>query len=78
MDWQPMDSAPTDGTLVDLNFDGVRRIDCEFHRGSWSKEHGYPSMRTYWPKQIPSGWMPRPIGLVDPYESNPHGVKYVP
>jgi hypothetical protein len=28
MEWQPIDSAPKDGSLVDLWWEGVRFVDC--------------------------------------------------
>ncbi|HEX8421192.1 MAG TPA: hypothetical protein VF638_14395 [Sphingomonas sp.] len=79
MTWEPMDHAPLDGTLIDLNFNGIRYTDCHFNEAHncWAKQHGYPAMeRVFFAK--PTGWQYRPDDLVDPYETTEDGVKYVP
>lgn len=77
--WLDMSTAPKDGTLVDLVFDGIRRTDCHWSDGNqcWCRKHGYPSSTTVF-IHPPTGWLPRPENLVMPYEHNAHGHKYIP
>ena len=37
--WQPIETAPKDGTLVDLFVDGHREADCCWHRLDWEIAH---------------------------------------
>jgi len=77
--WRTMDNAPKDGTLIDLNFDGIRQIDCYWHEqhNCWARKHGYPSVTKVF-FGTPSGWAPRPDGLVKPYHTDAAGNRYIP
>jgi len=79
MDWEPMNHAPRDGTLIDLNFAGIRHIDCHFdsRHNCWAKDQGYPSTKRIFFQQ-PTGWMYRPAELVMPYHTNDAGDRYIP
>lgn len=60
-EWQPIETAPRDGTRVILAWDGVRVgyfLDNSASIKPWS---GWkvPSMET-WPKGQPTHWMPLP------------------
>lgn len=61
--WRPIDTAPLDGTEVDLWRDGERLTNWRFNarRHGWSQEVGYPVVTVYLIKQ-PSHWMPVPDG----------------
>jgi hypothetical protein len=77
--WLPMADAPRDGTLIDLNFDGIRQTDCHFWPATkeWRRVHGYPSSTRVFFHE-PDGWTPRPEGLVLPYNTNSRGDRYIP
>lgn len=60
-DWQPIETAPDDGTQVDLwceseheGFDGQRFIDCYWIYKKWA---GIPADPMKW---HPTHWMPQP------------------
>jgi hypothetical protein len=74
-DWQPIETAPKDGTLIDLWVNGERLPDCFWHAPEWCD----PDERRWHQKYAetspdcsfavdgsPSHWMPRPVA--------PHGV----
>lgn len=76
--WNPMKTAPRDGRLFDMIRNGIRHTDCHIDEmGRLVKVHSYPSV-TRWFLQTGDGWLPRPIGLVMPYETNADGFKYIP
>ena len=67
MDWQPIETAPKDGTPVDLwatwpgNAMPPRRIPDAFwnaNRGEWSHSAGYTWL-------VPTHWMPTPAPPTD-------------
>lgn len=37
MEWQPIETAPRDGTLIDLFFDGLEYNGYEWFENSWCK-----------------------------------------
>lgn len=57
MEWQPIESAPKDGTVVDLWVDGGREADCRWRGGAWvTVEDG-----CVWSvASDPTHWMPLP------------------
>lgn len=77
MTWLKMEDAPRDGTLIDLNFDGIRHTDCHFHHDGWRRVHSYPCITRVFFHE-PDGWSPRPEGLVLPYNTNSRGDRYIP
>lgn len=57
-DWQPIESAPTDGTMVDL-----RRVDARgesiYHRCHWGLcDRGWSVMGIFDWIMAPEGWRP--------------------
>lgn len=55
--WKTIDTAPRDGTLVDLWADGKRETDCYFLSGDWwTSRRG--SMEELWGHV--THWMPLP------------------
>lgn len=78
---RPIDTAPRDGTLFDIERGGVPYLDCYFdERGLLVQEHDYPSMTRLFNMtvDIPMTWTPRPASRLKPYEANKYGVRYVP
>lgn len=76
--WQLIETAPRDGTLFDAMRNGIRFTDCQFdEHGRLFRVHSYPSVTTRF-RKWPTHWMPRPAGLIAPYEVNDQGEKYVP
>lgn len=76
---RPIDTAPRDGTLFDMTLRGRRYIDCKANAaGQISREHGYPAVTTMFGNTDGATWLPRPEGLLQPYEVNAAGEKYVP
>lgn len=64
MNWLPIDTAPKDGTIVDLwvaNINGAkfRVTDANFSRGEWRVD-GIIIDNLYLTVSIPSHWMPLP------------------
>jgi hypothetical protein len=57
--WQPIETAPKDGTRVDVCFGKNRVTDVFFRRGNWAKEIGYPVVTKVFFEQ-PTHWMPIP------------------
>ncbi len=60
--WQPIETAPRDGTLVDLWRDCERLCDFYWGEGgrhSWCRKEGYPVKLRILAEQ-PTHWMPRP------------------
>lgn len=68
MDWQPIATAPKDGTRIDLWVGGERHTDCAWYKGNaWHPEDGwYDPAYEYgdgWfldDDEFPSHWMPFP------------------
>lgn len=56
-EWMPIETAPKDGTKVDLWRDGERLIDWRWDEGSggWSFTYGYPVATAYLTKP-PTHW----------------------
>jgi hypothetical protein len=65
--WQPINTAPTDGTFVDLWMvgplnTGARRADCWFKNGKWLTDYfdrGDDGPEFYI-GDVPTHWMPLP------------------
>lgn len=77
--WQPIDTAPRDGTLFDVRFGGIRYTDCFFDAdGLLVRRHNYPSIRTVFMRAETAEWMPRPPGLIQPYDTDDNGRQYIP
>ncbi|BBC99130.1 hypothetical protein [Sphingobium sp. YG1] len=74
IEWQPIETAPRDRTLIDCLRDEIRWTDCHFEPrlNCFVRIHGYPSMTEVFTPQ-PSHWRPRPDGLVDPYTGGKTG-----
>jgi hypothetical protein len=54
-EWQPIETAPLDGTVVDVWNDGERVIDAWFHDGRWLTSD------VEWTSELePTYWMPIP------------------
>lgn len=68
MAWQPIETAPKDGTLVDLWADGERLPDCFWFAPEWSDEEEHCWRQKYAETVgcsfavmvAPSHWMPQP------------------
>ncbi|MGZ8907296.1 MAG: DUF551 domain-containing protein [Methylobacter sp.] len=68
MKWQPIETAPRDGTLVDIWMsgqkapDGYRQADCWFDGKNWCHEFGRegPIEAGFYIGDIPTHWMPLP------------------
>lgn len=62
--WQPIESAPKDGTKVDLwTFNGERWCDCWWHKGqeAWASDWSCQSERGFVIRYgQPTHWMPLP------------------
>lgn len=57
MEWQPIETAPRDGTRVLLGYEGAADYDiCVWHAalGNWFNEYSHPVPIT------PTHWMPLP------------------
>jgi hypothetical protein len=59
--WQPIETAPKDGTVVDLLIAGKRFVDCWWRKdeGAWDCDGGY-SLHVR--SSDPTHWMPIPEG----------------
>jgi hypothetical protein len=59
--WQPIETAPMDGTEVDLWANG-RRTDCHIHCGEWLKwmSTSVDDEPRWLPIEQPTHWMPLP------------------
>lgn len=76
--WQPIETVPRDGSLIDVLRDGIRYTDCHVDQhGRFVRKQDYPAV-TMLLGDPPTHWMPRPAGLIAPYETNQLGEKYVP
>lgn len=75
-----LDSAPRDGTLFDLQQDGIPFLDCRFDSyGRLVQIHGYPSSTRVFDLNAGNfAWTPRPADRVQPYANNAAGRKYIP
>jgi hypothetical protein len=64
MSWQPIETAPKDGTLIDLwDDDACRRLpDCKWHDGRWRQRYAENGtfFIIYEGEDDLSHWMPRP------------------
>ena len=56
--WQPIETAPKDGTVVDLLIDGKRTIDCCYEHNQWYKVMEEGTRCILWSKI--THWMPLP------------------
>lgn len=67
--WMPIDTAPKDGTIVDILCMGaIRAFDCRWQSHKWRDPFGLPIMHS-----SPTHWIPRPPPpgsdpLPNPYE----------
>lgn len=81
--WQPISTAPRDGTLFDIRRFGRRYVDCYMTAGgNIVREHDYPmvTQRFIHCTDNNTQWMPRPPDLVMPYATygpNDEG-RYIP
>lgn len=63
--WQPIETAPTDGTAIDLWADGRRVTDCFWQRG-WRQRYAEAPEAVEYSVALserpatPTHWMPRP------------------
>lgn len=75
-----LDSAPRDGSLFDVQQNGIPYLDCHFTSGgALHQEHSYPSMtRVFDLSAGDFSWTPRPADRIQPYAMNATGRKYVP
>lgn len=70
MTWQKIESAPMDGTIIDLwmvgprSPEGYREADCWFDTIEWVQEYGTygPVKAGYMIGDEPTHWMNRPEG----------------
>ena len=74
--WRPIETAPKDGTLVDLWLQGPRNqgsraADCWFYRGQWWQNFGGdgPSTPQIYTDDQPTYWMPLPAAPVEASQS---------
>lgn len=78
---QSLDSAPRDGSLFDVQQNGVPYLDCHFDSGGkLVQEHGYPGMTRVFDMRPGHNfsWTPRPADRIMPYAENANGRKYIP
>lgn len=76
-----LESAPRDGSLFDVQQNGVPYLDCHFDSGGkLVQEHSYPSMTRIFDmgKDHVFSWTPRPADRIMPYTENSNGRKYIP
>lgn len=55
--WQTIDTAPRDGTRIDVMRDGLRFDACHFEDGGWVKRHGSPEVCCVFLRD-PTHWAP--------------------
>jgi hypothetical protein len=62
MGWRPIETAPKDGTIIDLLFRGNTRVtDCAWSNGEWwTSEQGEPVVCVSHGPAQPTHWMPLP------------------
>lgn len=64
MTWQPISTAPTDGTVIDLWAKGRRYPDCRWNYDHWEQEYAEVYGVTFDPFSMednkPSHWMKIP------------------
>jgi hypothetical protein len=67
--WQPIETAPLDGTLVDLwvrgpRNPGARCPDCWYENGRWKHDHGRDGVGSpeFYVGDLPTHWRPIPSG----------------
>lgn len=76
---QSITTAPRDGTLFYMIKNGVLYTDCRFDdMGYIVRDHGYPSITRRWLNTDGATWLPRPEGLLRPYEINSAGNQFIP
>lgn len=76
-----LESAPRDGSLFDVQQNGVPYLDCHFDsQGRLCQQHGYPSMTRIFDmgQGHAFSWTPRPADRIKPYSENANGRKYIP
>lgn len=76
-----LDSAPRDGSLFDVQIDGVPYLDCRFDStGALFQRHGYPAVTRIFnlAGERSVSWTPRPADRIQPYAENASGRKYIP
>lgn len=63
-EWQPIETAPNDGTRVDLWMPGLnggsRAIDCHWVANEWVDDDGVPFSAIYGYGRNPTHWMLSP------------------
>ena len=57
--WQPISTAPKDGTWVDL-FDGIRRTNCFYEGDKWKRVDRFHKGIRHTTSFNPTHWMPLP------------------
>ena len=60
MSWQPIETAPKDGTVIDLWADGQRLPNCKWRYGGWSQEYAEHPSAHFDIYDEPTHWMPLP------------------
>lgn len=76
-----LESAPRDGSLFDVQQNGVPYLDCHFSStGALVQEHDYPSMTRIFNMGVgyEFSWTPRPADRIMPYARNAQGLRYIP
>jgi hypothetical protein len=61
-EWQPIETAPRDGTEIDLWASGRRWADCHWHLGEWLRwqSDSVDEEPTHKRIAFPTHWMPLP------------------
>jgi hypothetical protein len=65
--WQPIETAPKDGTVIDLWCGGERYADCQWYKNEW-REYRYDdfdSLALLPVERLPTHWMPLPTAPKD-------------
>jgi hypothetical protein len=60
IEWQPIETAPKDGTLILLYRDGHHVLGCWREDGYWSDDIELFFGTEYARENVPSHWMPLP------------------
>ena len=66
--WQPIETAPKDGTEIDLWRDGERWCNWWWSKGhkAWIRKHSYPIVTSVMSDPQPTHWMPLPAAPGQP------------